>query len=227
MVEGRRAMGRLAKGGGVALTLALLAAGCTGAREGAPGSRTAAGGLIGALAGGLTGAAVEGGAKGAVIGAAAGAALGSGVGYYLDRQQAMLERALKRERDARQAEVERVAGDRLKATIDDEVAFDYESTAIRPDFLPTLERVADVLAEHGDTRVLVVGHTDSVGPDAYNRELSLARAEAVRDALATYGVDPARVRAEGRGESESRIANDSEAGREANRRVEILVTPVA
>jgi outer membrane protein OmpA-like peptidoglycan-associated protein len=211
----------------MALAAALLAVGCTGTQGSAPGGRAAVGGLIGAVAGGLAGAAVEGGAKGAAIGAAAGAALGGGVGYYLDRQQAELERALERERETQQAKVERVAGDRLKVTIDDEVAFDYKSTAIRPDFLPTLERVADVLAKHGDSRVLVVGHTDSVGPDSYNRQLSLARAEAVRDALATYGVDPARVRAEGRGESEPRSANDSETGREANRRVEILVTPVA
>jgi outer membrane protein OmpA-like peptidoglycan-associated protein len=98
---------------------------------------------------------------------------------------------------------------------------------IRPDFLPTLERVADVLAEDGGTRVLVVGHTDAVGSAGYNRELSLARAEAVRDALATYGVDPDRVRAEGRGEAEPRAGNDSEADREANRRVEILISSVA
>lgn len=220
-------MGRLTMAGTVALAAALLAAGCTRTQESAPGSRATLGGLIGAVAGGLTGAAVEGGAKGAVIGAAAGVALGGGIGYYLDRQQAEVERVLERERETQQAEVERIAGDRLRVTIDDEVAFDYKSTAIRPDFLPTLERVADVLAEHGDTRVLVVGYTDSVGSDLYNRQLSLARAEAVRDALATYGVDPARVRAEGRGESEPRAANDSEAGREANRRVEILVTPVA
>jgi outer membrane protein OmpA-like peptidoglycan-associated protein len=217
----------LTMGGVMALAAALLAVGCTGTQGSAPGGRAAVGGLIGAVAGGLAGAAVEGGAKGAVIGAAAGAALGGGVGYYLDRQQAELERAFERERETQQAKVERVAGDRLKVKIDDEVAFDYKSTAIRPDFLPTLERVADVLAKHGDSRVLVVGHTDSVGPDSYNRQLSLARAEAVRDALATYGVDPARVRAEGRGESEPRSANDSETGREANRRVEILVTPVA
>jgi outer membrane protein OmpA-like peptidoglycan-associated protein len=220
-------MGKLVMVGSVALTAALLAAGCTGTQEGAPGGRTAVGGLIGAVAGGLTGAAVEGGARGAVIGAAAGAALGGGIGYYLDRQQADLERALAREREVRQAQVERVAGDRLKVTIDEEVAFDYKSTAIRPDFLPTLERVAEVLTAHDDSRVLVVGHTDSVGPDAYNRQLSLERAEAVRDALATYGVAPARVRAEGKGESEPRVANDSEAAREANRRVEILVTPAA
>ncbi len=122
-------MGGLTMGGAVALTAALLVAGCTGTQGGAPGGRTAMGGLIGAVAGGLTSAAVEGGAKGAVIGAATGAALGGGVGYYLDRQQAELERALERERDAQQAEVERVAGDRLKVTIDDEVAFDYKSTA--------------------------------------------------------------------------------------------------
>ena len=123
--------------------------------------------------------------------------------------------------------MERVTADRLKVTVSNEVAFDYKSTAIRPDFLPTLERVAEVLARDDGTRVLVVGHTDAVGSSTYNQELSLARAEEVREALATYGVEPGRVRAEGRGEAEPRAGNDSEAGREANRRVEILISSVA
>ena len=123
-----------------------------------------------------------------------------------------------------QATVERVTDDQLKVTISDQVAFDYKSTAIRPDFLPAIEHVADVLAKCDNSQVLVVGHSDAVGSDSYNRELSLARADAVRDALAVYGVNPARVRAEGRGDAEPRANNDSEAGRAANRRVEILIT---
>ena len=70
----------------------------------------------------------------------------------------------------------------------------------------------------------MVGHTDAVGSDSYNRELSLARADTVRDALEIYGVNPARVQAEGRGEAEPRASNDNEAGRATNRRVEILIT---
>jgi outer membrane protein OmpA-like peptidoglycan-associated protein len=204
-----------------------LVAGCTDGQPPTPGRSTAIGTAIGAIAGGLTGAAVDRGPRGAVIGAVAGAALGGGIGYYLDQQKAELERALEREQAAKVVEVEQVADDQLKVTISNEVAFDYKSTAIRPAFLPTIERVADVLTKYHSSRVLVVGHTDTIGSAAYNRQLSLARAEEVREALVTYGVDPARVRAEGRGESEPRASNDSEAGREANRRVEILITSVA
>jgi OmpA-OmpF porin, OOP family len=73
----------------------------------------------------------------------------------------------------------------------------------------------------------VAGYGDAAGSHSYNRELSLARADSVRDALEVYGVDPARIRAEGRGEAEPRASNDSEAGRAANRRVEILVDSTA
>jgi outer membrane protein OmpA-like peptidoglycan-associated protein len=97
--------------------------------------------------------------------------------------------------------------------------------AIRPAFLPTLERVADVLARSSDADVLVIGHTDAMGSAAYNRQLSAERAEAVRQALATYGIDASRIRAEGRGEAEPRGDNRTVAGRQANRRVEIMISP--
>jgi outer membrane protein OmpA-like peptidoglycan-associated protein len=206
----------------------LLLAGCTGDQPTSAGRRTAVGATLGAIAGGVAGAVIDkNDVRGPLIGAAIGAALGGGVGYALDRQQAELEQALEHERATQQATVERVADDQLKVTISDQVAFDYKSTAIRPAFLPTIERVADVLAKHDTSQVRVVGYSDAVGSDSYNRELSLARADAVRDALEVYGVDPARIRAEGRGEAEPRASNDSEAGRAANRRVEILVTTPA
>jgi outer membrane protein OmpA-like peptidoglycan-associated protein len=179
------------------------------------------------VVGGLAGVALDSKkGRGALLDAAAGAALGGGIGYLLDRQKAELEQALEPERKAQAATVEKTDADLLKVTISDEVAFDHESTAIRPSFLPTLEKVADVPARHDNARLLVIGHTDSTGPESYNQELSRARAQAVRDALVTYGVDAGRIRAEGRGESEPRADNGSEAGRAANRRVEILITPI-
>jgi outer membrane protein OmpA-like peptidoglycan-associated protein len=206
----------------------MVVAGCTDGQQTAPGRRTGVGAAIGAIVGGAAGAVIDrNDVRGPLIGAALGAALGGGIGYALDRQQADLEQALERERAAQLATVERVADDQLKVTISDEIAFDYKSTAIRPDFLPTIEHVADVLSKYDDSRVLVVGYTDTVGSDSYNQQLSLARAEEVRNALAVYGVDPARVRAEGRGEAEPRASNHSGAGRAANRRVEILITSTA
>ena len=213
---------------GTTIITMLVVAGCSGDPSSTAGRRTAVGATLGAIAGGAAGAAIDkNDVRGPLIGAAIGAALGGGIGYALDRQQAELEQALETERASQQATVERLGDDQLKLTISDKVAFDYKSTAIRPDFLPTIEHVADVLTKYDNSRVLVVGHSDAVGSDSYNRELSLARADAVRDALAVYGVDPARVQAEGRGEAEPRAGNDSEAGRAVNRRVEILITTPA
>ena len=124
--------------------------------------------------------------------------------------------------------VECVGDDQFKITISDRVAFNFQSTAIRARFpADHRARIAVVLAKNDTSRVRVVGHTDAVGSNSYNRELSLARADAVRDALAVYGVDPARSQAEGRGEAEPRMSNDSKAGRAANRRVDILITSTA
>lgn len=211
------------------LVLTLLwMAGCADSPSTASGRSTTVGTAIGAIAGGAAGAVLDkNDVRGPLIGAVLGAALGGGIGYALDRQRADLERALARERAAQAAEVEQVTDDRLKLTISNEVAFDYKSTAIRPDCLPTLESIADVLNRYGNSRVLVVGHTDAVGSSGYNQELSQARAQEVREALAVYGVDPGRIRAMGRGESEPRASNDTEGGRAANRRVEILITTVA
>jgi outer membrane protein OmpA-like peptidoglycan-associated protein len=98
-----------------------------------------------------------------LIGAAIGAAIGGGIGYALDRQQAELEQALERERATQQATVERVGDDQLEVTISDEVAFDYKSTAIRPDFLPTVEHVADVLAKYDSSSTVSLLSAARVG----------------------------------------------------------------
>ena len=123
------------------------------------------------------------------------------------------------------AEVERVREDLLRITLSNEVSFDFDSAEIKPAFRPTLQRLAEVLIKYDRSRALIVGHTDSVGPEDYNLDLSLRRAEAVRDALVAYGVPPERLSVEGRGEAEPRASNATEAGRQLNRRVEILVSP--
>jgi outer membrane protein OmpA-like peptidoglycan-associated protein len=205
----------------------MLVGGCQNMDSSTPGPRATTGAAVGAAVGGLAGAVLGDGVRGPALGAAAGAVLGGGIGYLLDRQRSQLEEVLVTERQERTAAVERVDGDALKVTINDHVAFDRESTAIREEFLPTLERVAAVLAEHPGSHVTVVGYTDAAGPDDLNRQLSEKRAMAVRDALVTYGVDPARIFAEGLGEAEPRADNRTAEGRAENRRVEILITPLA
>jgi len=188
----------------------------------------AAGALLGAVAGAIVGYQGDhsGGAlKGALIGGAGGAALGAGVGHYMDKQQAEFERQLADERAAHQVEVERLKNENLKITMSSEVSFDFDSSAIKPAFEPTLNKVSDILARYNRTTIKVVGHTDSVGTSAYNQRLSERRAESVAYYVERRGVNPQRVRTEGRGESEPRASNGTEAGRQLNRRVELLIIP--
>jgi len=186
------------------------------------------GAAIGAIAGAIIGHQQDrsGGAlRGALIGGAAGGALGAGVGVYMDKQQAEFERQLASERNAHQVEVERLQNENLKITMNSEVSFDFNSAAIKPAFTRTLDKVNDIVARYSRTSVRVVGHTDSVGSAAYNQRLSEDRAKSVAWYMEDNGVAAGRVSAEGRGEAQPRATNESEAGRQLNRRVELLIIP--
>jgi outer membrane protein OmpA-like peptidoglycan-associated protein len=209
---------------------ALLLAACTTHADGTQSAnKTAVGATVGALAGGVLGNRLDkdNRVRGTVIGAAAGTAAGAGIGYLMDRQEAELREQLVSERTAHAVELERVRDDLLKLTLANEVSFDFGSAAIKPAFKPTLLKLADVLRKYDRNEITIVGHTDAVGPDSYNQQLSERRAAAVRDELTVLGVPPSRLRAIGRGEFEPRADNGTEAGRQLNRRVEILVQTTA
>ncbi len=99
------------------------------------------------------------------------------------------------------------------------VLFDFDKTDIRPDALPLLNEVVDILKEHESTRLEIQGHTDSVGPQGYNLKLSQRRAEVVREYLIAHGISPDRLIAKGYGESDPIASNDTPEGRARNRRV--------
>ncbi len=208
----------------------LLLAGCTTANPDGTQSvnKTAVGGAIGAITGGVIGNRMDdrNRGRGTAIGAAVGAAAGAGVGYMMDRQEQELRQQIANERMSHVIEVERVRDDLLKLTLANEISFDFDSAAVKPTFRPTLEKLADVLSKYDRNMVTVVGHTDSIGSDAYNENLSLRRAEAVTQQLALMGVPRSRMSALGKGKTEPRATNATEAGRQLNRRVEILVQPV-
>jgi outer membrane protein OmpA-like peptidoglycan-associated protein len=103
------------------------------------------------------------------------------------------------------------------------VLFDSGSANILPGAQRALGEVATLLNEYPDRRVAVEGHTDSVGGDAYNQDLSERRANSVATFLRMNGVAPARVESRGLGESMPMASNDEDAGRQANRRVEIVL----
>jgi outer membrane protein OmpA-like peptidoglycan-associated protein len=161
--------------------------------------------------------------RGTIIGAAAGTAAGAGIGYLMDRQEAELREQLASERTDHAIELERVRDDLLKLTMANEISFDFGSAAIKPAFKPTMYKLAEVLKKYDRNEITIIGHTDAVGSDGYNQQLSERRAVAVREELSMLGVPPSRLRAIGRGEFEPRADNGTEAGRQLNRRVEILV----
>lgn len=201
--------------------------GCATTETGEP-NRAANGALIGAIAGAVLGAQVDDddGNKtdGVLLGAAAGAAAGAGIGAMMDRQQREFEAELAEEQRQNEIEIERIRDDLLKVTFDSEVTFGFDSADINPGFHNSLTKVADVLIKYG-SKATVVGHTDSTGSESYNQQLSERRATQVRNFFLSRGVNSAQVEALGRGEMEPRASNETEAGRQLNRRVELFVTP--
>lgn len=187
------------------------------------------GALIGAVSGAVIGYQADhsGGAlRGALIGGAAGGALGAGTGAYMDKQQTEFEQQLASERNQHQIEIERQQNEILKLTMSSEVSFDFNSARIKTSFHSPLNKIADIMNRYPQTQIIVVGHTDSVGSEQYNLELSLRRANAVADYLILRNVMRARMGTEGRGELEPVADNGTAVGRGKNRRVEIYVVPL-
>ncbi len=186
-------------------------------------SKTAIGAGAGAAGGALLGVLVGGKKKRTevIVGAGIGAIAGGAIGAYMDNQ----EKKLREQTAGSGIEVTRV-GDEIKLNLPDGVTFDVDSAIVKANFHPTLDKVANVLAEYNQTYVDVLGHTDSTGSDAYNMTLSQRRADSVANYLAGRGVQRARMGAQGLGETQPIATNDTPAGRALNRRVEIRVTPV-
>ncbi|AFJ02062.1 Outer membrane protein A precursor [Methylophaga frappieri] len=191
-----------------------------------PNKQTKSGAAIGAAAGALIGYAVDDGAGGVLAGAAVGTLAGAGVGRYMDNQQREMEAALADERARNELQIQQLQDESLKIDIANEVSFDIDSAAIKPAFEPTLNKVADVLQRYPKTVVHVVGHTDSTGSESYNQQLSERRARSVSDYFAARGVVTERLKPMGRGELAPRATNETAAGRQLNRRVEIIVKPI-
>ena len=98
--------------------------------------------------------------------------------------------------------------------------FDYDSYAIRPEYHAYLLKMARIVAGHSDIRILVVGHTDSDGSDAYNITLSQKRAEALIDFFGANGLNTNRISIDFKGEKEPVDSNETPDGKQRNRRVD-------
>ena len=187
-------------------------------------SKAALGGIGGALGGYLLGDLVGGRRDRTekILGAGIGGLAGAGIGAYMDKQ----ERDLRARTAGTDVQVIR-QGDDLVLNIPSGITFAYDSANVAPQFQRTLDQVADTLAQYNQTYIDVYGHTDSTGSDAYNQTLSERRATSVADYLSGRGVQAARIGTRGYGETQPIAANDTDAGRAANRRVEIKIVPIA
>ncbi|MBW3563762.1 MAG: OmpA family protein [Acidobacteria bacterium] len=199
----------------------VLAAACVSSDD--PNKRAKKGAAIGAVTGAAAGAVIgnqsDNPKTGAVVGAAVGAGVGAAIGHMMDKQQQELERI-------EGVEVTRTAEDEINVVMENDILFDFDSAALRADSRQSLRDMASVFVEYPDTRIDISGHTDSVGSASYNQNLSEERARAVTRYLTSQGVSPTRITARGYGESLPTSSNETAAGRQLNRRVEIQITAI-
>ena len=170
----------------------------------------------GAAVGAVIGRQVGNTAAGAIIGAAVGGTAGAVIGRQMDRQAEELEATIPG------ARVQRV-GEGIAVTFESGVLFPFNSTSVEPAGRTNLQNLATSLRNYPETEVLIVGHTDDVGSDSYNQTLSVGRAEAAANVLASFGVPRDRIQTAGRGESEPIASNADPSGQAQNRRVEVAI----
>src|SRR3954471_10635877 len=174
------------------------------------------GAATGAAVGGVIGNQTGSTARGAIVGAAVGGAAGAIIGHQMDQKAKEIQQTVAG------ADVTRV-GEGLVVTFESGLLFDFDADRLRSESKKNLDNLAASLANFGDSKLLLVGHTDAQGSDEYNLDLSRRRANAVAAYLESRGVSAARVQTSGRGENEAIASNDTDAGRQQNRRVEAAI----
>jgi outer membrane protein OmpA-like peptidoglycan-associated protein len=190
----------------------VLAAGCASMSRKEKGAviGATAGGVVGGVIGNQTGSTV----RGAIIGAVLGGVAGAIIGHQMDKQAEELKQNIPG------ATVQRV-GEGIAVTFASGLLFDFDSDVIRSDAGANLNTLAESLKEYDNSNLLIVGHTDAKGTESYNLDLSERRALAAERYLAARGVE--RIDTKGRGEFEPIASNETEDGRQLNRRVEIAI----
>jgi outer membrane protein OmpA-like peptidoglycan-associated protein len=201
----------------VAVSGALIA-GCATQQQNNAAVGTGVGAGVGAGLGALLG-----GGKGAAIGAGVGAVAGGITGYNWQAIRNKLSGATR----GTGTQISEQPDGSLKLNIPSSVTFDTNSYAVKPSFAGVLGQVAQTLNQNPEVIAQVVGHTDSTGNPNYNQTLSVNRAQSVVNTLVQDGVAPQRLSAQGMGASQPIADNNTEAGRAANRRVEIYLRATA
>lgn len=174
------------------------------------------GAASGAAVGGVIGNNTGSTARGAIIGAVVGGTAGAVIGHQMDQQAKELKVEIPG------ATVVRV-GEGIQVTFASGLLYDFDSDAIRAVAADNLRNLAVSLNKYPNTNLLIVGHTDALGSSAYNQDLSTRRANSASGYLAMQGVAANRLQTSGRGEIEAVASNETEAGRQLNRRIEVAI----
>lgn len=177
------------------------------------GSGAVIGGVIGNNVGSKNNSAL-----GAIIGAVVGGVAGNYIGDRMDRQAERIEEEIPG------AQVERV-GEGINVVFDESsgVYFDTNKHNINAASSATLSKLAGIFKEYPDTNILIEGHTDSTGPDAYNMTLSKQRAQSVTSYLSSQGISSGRFTTNWYGPNQPKYDNSTVEGRAKNRRVELAI----
>jgi outer membrane protein OmpA-like peptidoglycan-associated protein len=170
----------------------------------------------GAAAGAAIGKAAGNTAMGAILGAAIGGAAGYGIGRYMDKQAEELQK------DLEGAEITRV-GEGIKITFREGIQFALNSSELSETSKTNLTDLAETLQKYKDTNILIEGHTDVTGTREHNMTLSEKRAQSVSNFLESIGVANKRITTEGYGPDQPVADNESDYGRQQNRRVEVAI----
>jgi outer membrane protein OmpA-like peptidoglycan-associated protein len=189
-----------------------------------PNRNTQQGALIGAAAGIVTGV-ISGGTpeerrRRAALGAVIGGGGGALIGQNLDQQEADLRAQM-----GNNVSIQNT-GSELNVTLPQDILFATGSAQLTGSLQSDLQALAQNLNQYPNTNVNVIGHTDNVGEAGFNQSLSSQRANSVSNVLINSGVSSGRINAFGRGEDQPISTNLTTEGRQQNRRVEIIITPV-
>ena len=188
--------------------------------EGCGWSKKAKGGAIGAGAGGVVGGVIGHAAGNTALGAIIGAAVGGTAGVLIGNE--MDKRAAEMRADLKGARIERI-GEGIKITFDSGLLFDWDKSDLRSQAKTNIESLAKILNKYPDTDILIEGDTDNSGSEEYNLKLSERRAQSVANYLMGRGVPGSRISMVGLGETNPIASNDTDYGRQQNRRVEVAI----
>lgn len=180
-----------------------------------------AGALAGAFIGLISGDDSRDRRKKALLGAGVGALTGGAIGYYMDVQEAKLRQKL----NGTGVSITR-DGNNLILNMPSNITFSVGSSNINSNFYNVLNSVNLVVTEYDKTLIEIQGHTDSSGSNEFNQTLSEKRASSVADYFSSHDINSLRLATYGYGENYPIASNDTEQGKQLNRRVEIVLVPI-